>query len=174
MAEGDIPVEQRLIPHPRHLPFWTQGQDDPSDFRTWWRHQQQPHPHYRVNLPDSSGTDPRAWRPPLIRQRGRDPQVTTAQPLVPKHALVAPNVEQGTRLLNVGPKPVKWAGDTPLSAFKTDLILHYRATELPRQKWGIASLAFLDNAYRTTFLSRLATERGLQADPELIAQAQIT
>ena len=83
-------------------------------------------------------------------------------------------MEQSTRLLNVGPKPTKWAGDTPLSAFKTDLILHYRATELPRQKCGIASLAFLDNACRTTFLSRLATERGLQGDPELIAQAQIT
>ena len=89
-------------------------------------------------------------------------------------ASAMPTVGQSTRLLNVGPKPAKWAGDTPLSAFKTDLILHYRATELPRQKWGIASLAFLDNACRTTFLSRLAAERGLQADPELVAQAQIS
>ena len=87
------------------------------------------------------------------------------------------NVEQAPhhpRLLNVGPKPTKWAGTTPLSAFKTDLILHYRATELPKQKWGIASIAFLSDACRTTFLSRLAAERGLQADPELVAQEDIT
>ena len=74
----------------------------------------------------------------------------------------------------MGPKPTKWAGNTPLSAFKTDLILHYRATELPKQKWGIASLAFLSDACRTTFLSRLAAERGLQADQELVAQEEIT
>ena len=60
-------------------------------------------------------------------------------------------------------------GTPPLSAFKTDLILHYRATELPCQKWGIASLAFLDNVYRTTFLLWLAVERGLQTDPKLVA-----
>ena len=82
-------------------------------------------------------------------------------------------VDQNPRLLNVGPKPAKWARDTPLSAFKIDLILHNRATELPRQKWGISSLEFLDNACRTTFLSRLAAECGLQADPKLVAQAQI-
>ena len=81
---------------------------------------------------------------------------------------------QNPRLLNVGPKPAKWAGNTPLSAFKIDLILHYRATEFPKQKWGIASLAFLDSACRATFLFRLAAERGLQIDPKLIAQEQIT
>ena len=87
------------------------------------------------------------------------------------------NVEQAPphpRLLNVGPKPTKWAGTTPLSAFKTDFILHYRATELPKQKWGIASIAFLSDSCRTTFLSRLAAKRGLQADPELVAQEDIT
>ena len=87
------------------------------------------------------------------------------------------NVEQlpqNPRLLNVGPKAAKWAGNTPLSAFKIDLILHFRATELPKQKWGIASLAFLSGACRTTFLSRLAAERGLQTDPKLVAQEEIT
>ena len=74
----------------------------------------------------------------------------------------------------MGPKPTKWTGNTPLSAFKTDLILYFRATELPKQKWGIASLAFLLDACRTTFLSHLATERGLQADPGLVAQEEIT
>ena len=74
----------------------------------------------------------------------------------------------------MGPKPTKWAGNTPLSAFKTDLILHYRATELPKQKWGIASLAFLSETCRTTFLSRLVVERGLEANPELVAQEDIT
>ena len=62
----------------------------------------------------------------------------------------------------------------PTQCFKTDLILHFRATELPKQKWGIASLAFLSDAYRTTFLSRLVAERGLQADPKLVAQEEIT
>ena len=38
---------------------------------------------------------------------------------------------QNHRILNVGPKPTKWTGDTPLSAFKMDIILHYRATEFP-------------------------------------------
>ena len=77
-------------------------------------------------------------------------------------------IPQNPRLLNVGPKPAKWVGNTPLSAFRTDLILHFRATELPKQKWGIASLAFLSDACITTFLSRLATEQGLQADSELV------
>ena len=54
------------------------------------------------------------------------------------------------------------------------MILHYPAIELPKQKCGIASLAFLDNAHRTTFLSRLTVERGLQTDLELVAQQQIT
>ena len=67
-------------------------------------------------------------------------------------------VPQNPRLLNVGPKLAKWAGNTPLSAFKTDLIMYFRATELPKQKWGIASLDFLSDACRTTFLSRLAVE----------------
>ena len=80
---------------------------------------------------------------------------------------------QNPRLLNVGPKPAKWSGNTPLSAFKTDLILHFRATELPKQKWGIASLAFLSDACRTTFLSQLALERGLQVDPRLVAQEKL-
>ena len=81
---------------------------------------------------------------------------------------------QNPRLLNVGSKPAKWAGNTPLSAFKIDLILHFRATELPKQKWGIASLSFLSDACTTTFLSRLATERGLQAEPENVAHEEIT
>ena len=103
-------------------------------------------------------------------QRGRQPQVTPVPPAI----ISLHSVDQNPRLLNVGPKPAKWAGDTPLSTFKTDLILHFRATELPRQKWGIASVAFLDNACKTTFLARVAEERGLQSDPELIAQAQIS
>ena len=74
----------------------------------------------------------------------------------------------------MGHKPSKWAGNTPPSAFKTDLILHFRATELPKQKWGTAGLAFLSDACKATFLSRLAAERGLQADPELVAQEEIT
>ena len=61
-----------------------------------------------------------------------------------------------------------------MAAFKIDLILHYRATELPRQKWGIANLVFFDNACRTTFLAQLEVERGLQADPKLVTQAQIS
>ena len=103
------------------------------------------------------------------RQVNPDPSEPPVQQQI--HVEQAP---QNPRLLNVGPKPTKWAGNTPLSAFKTDLILHYRATELPKQKWGIASLAFLSDACRTTFLSRLAAERGLQADPELVAQEDIT
>ena len=103
------------------------------------------------------------------RQVNPDPSESPVQQIV--------HVEQlpkNPRLLNVGPKPAKWAGNTPLSAFKTDLILHYQATELPKQKWGIASLSFLSDACRTTFLSKLAIERGLQADPELMAQEEIT
>ena len=120
-----------------------------------------------------------APQPPSYRQRGGSSrgrrQVNPNPSESPVHQLV--NVEQlpqNPRLLNVGPKPTKWAGDTPLSAFKTDLILHFRATELPKQKWGIASLAFLSDACRTTFLSCLAAERGLQADPKLVAQEEIT
>ena len=118
-------------------------------------------------------------QPPSYRQRGGSSrggrQVNPDPSEPPVQELV--NVEQSPqnpRLLNVGPKPTKWARNTPLSAFKTDLILHYRATEVPKQKWGIASLAFLSDACKTTFLSRLAAERGLQADPELVAQEDIT
>ena len=169
MAGGDLLPEQRLIHHPRYLPFQWQGQEDQDQFRPWWGPQQRPHPHYRVDIPDSSGGGPQGWRPPLNRQRGREPQVTTAHTPAPVPVTSTHAVDQNPRLLNVGPKPAKWAGDTPLAAFKTDLILHYRATELLHQKWGIASLAFLDNACRITFLSRLAAEHGLQADPELVA-----
>ena len=85
---------------------------------------------------------------------------------------------QNPRLLNVGPKPTRWARNTPLNAFKIDLILHYRATEFPKQKWAIASLAFLDSPCRSTFWLRLAIEWGLYADciyrqtisSELVAQ----
>lgn len=83
-------------------------------------------------------------------------------------------MDQNPRLLNVGPKPAKWAGDTSISAFKIDFKMHYRATELPRQKWGIVNLAFLDKACRTSFWDCFTAERGLQTDPELVAQGQIT
>ena len=83
-------------------------------------------------------------------------------------------VDHKPRLLNVGPKPMKWAGDSPFSAFKTILILHYRTNKLHRQKWGIPNLAFPDNACRTTFLSCLTAERGIQTDPKLIALEYIT
>ena len=39
---------------------------------------------------------------------------------------------------------------------------------------GITSLSFLDNSCRTTFLSRLGAERGLQVDAESLAQEQVT
>lgn len=77
------------------------------------------------------------------------------------------------RLLNVEPKATKWARNTPFSAFKTDLILHCSAIKLPKQKWGIDNLVFLDNACRTTFLSILIAKRGLRAEFELVAQEQI-
>ena len=140
--------------------------------------QQRAHPQRRMQAPDQwnigESGEQAAPQQPSYRQRGagsrggRQVNPDPSEPPVQQQV----NVEQAPqhpRLLNVGPKPTKWAGNTPLSAFKTDLILHYRATELPKQKWGIASIAFLSDACRTTFLSRLAAERGLQADPELVA-----
>ena len=145
--------------------------------------QQRAHPQRRMQAPDQwnigESGEQTAPQQPSYRQRGagsrggRQVNPDPSEPPVQQQV----NVEQAPqhpRLLNVGPKPTKWAGNTPLSAFKTDLILHYRATELPKQKWGIASIAFLSDACRTTFLSRLAAERGLQADPELVAQEDIT
>ena len=113
-------------------------------------------------------------QPPSYRQRGQGSRGGRQVNPNPSESLVhqAVNVEQlpqNPHLFNRGPNPAKWAGNTPLSAFKTDLILHFRATELPKQKWGIASLAFLSDACKATFLSRLVAERGLQADLELVA-----
>lgn len=161
-GEGQ-PLEQHLIWHPRYPQF--PYQDDQERFRPWWRqHQkQQPHPHFCVELPSSSDVGSHVQRPPIARQRGRDAQVNPALVIAP--VALAPSMDQNPRLLNVGPKPAKCARDTPLSAFKTDLVLHYRATELPRQKRGIANLAFHDNECKTTFLARLAPKRGLQMDP---------
>ena len=169
----------------------------------WWRQQRQqiqprmgrleeqaPQPRQQLAHPQRRMQRPEQWnfgesgeqvtpQPPSYRQRGgssrggRQVNPDPSEPPVQQQIHVE-QVPQNPRLLNVGPKPTKWAGNTPLSAFKTDLILHYRATELPKQKWGIASLAFLSDACRTTFLSRLAAERGLQADPELVAQEEIT
>ena len=96
-------------------------------------------------------------QPPSYRQRdgssrgGRQVNPDPSEPLVQQQINVE-QAPQNPRLLNVGPKPTKWAGNTPLSAFKIDLILHYRATDLPKQKWGIASLAFFVRRLQDNFL----------------------
>ena len=140
--------------------------------------QQLPHPQRRMQRLEQwnfgEGGEQFTPQPPSYRQRGgssRGGGQVNPDPSEPpvQQQIHVEQVPQNPRLLNVGPKPTKWAGNTPLSAFKTDLILHYRATELPKQKWGIASLAFLSDACRTTFLSRLAAERVLQVDQELVA-----
>ena len=137
------------------------GQDWQVVAARWWRQQRQqiqprmgrlveqapqprqqlPHPQRRMQRPDQwnfreSGEQSMPQPPSSIQRRGSsrggrqvnpDPSEPPIQQLV--------NVEQlpqNPRLLNVGPKPTKWAGNTPLSAFKIDLILHYRATELPK------------------------------------------
>ena len=104
-----------------------------------------------MDLVDNSDVGPHVQRPLITRQRRRDAQENPALVIAP--ATSAPSVDQNPKLLNVGPTPTKWARDTPLSAFKTDLILYYHAIELLHQKWGIANLAFLDNACRATFLA---------------------
>ena len=104
--------------------------------------QQLPHPQQRMQRPEhwnfgeESGEQftpqPSSYRQWGGSSRGRR-QVKPNPSESPVQQIV--NVEQlpqNPRLLNVGPKPTKWAGNTPLSAFKTDLILHYRATELPK------------------------------------------
>ena len=78
-------------------------------------------------------------------------------------------VDHNPKLLNGGPKPTKWSGDSAPNSFKIDLVLHYHANELPQKRWGIASLALLDKACRTPFPSRFVVERGLQSDPKLVA-----
>ena len=154
--EEQVPPPRQQLPDPpqrmQRLEYWNFGESHGEQFA--------PQPLSYRQLGGSSRGG---------RQVNPNPSESLVQQIV--------NVEQlpqNPRLLNVGPKPTKWAVNTPLSAFKTDLILHFRATELPKQTGGIASLAFLSDAYRTTFLSRLATERGLQADPELVAQEEIT
>ena len=107
--------------------------------------QQLPHPQRRMQRPDQwnfgESGEQSMPQPPSYRQWGGSSrggrQVNPDPSEPPVQQLI--NVEQlpqNPRLLNVGPKPTKWAGNTPLSAFKTDLILHYRATELPKHRYG--------------------------------------
>ena len=134
--EEQTPPPRQQLPHPQQrmqrLEHWNFGEESGEQFLP------QP-PRYRQRAGSSTGG----------RQVNPNPSESPVQKIV--------NVEQlpqYPRLLNVGPMLTKWAGNTPLSAFKTDLILHFRATELPKQKWGIASLAFLSDVCKTTFLSR--------------------
>lgn len=110
-------------------------------------------------------------RPPVNTQRGGGSQVDFAVDR-PIHISPIP-MEQNphnSRLLNVGPKIAKSPRNTPLSAIKIDSILDYCTIKLPKHKWGITSLAFLDSTCRTTFLSWLIAERRLQTDPEMVTQ----
>ena len=131
----------------------------------WWRQQRQqlqpqqgrlvgqgPQPRRQITHPQRRMQNPEHWnfgesgeqsvpQSPSYRQRGgasRGGRQVNPDPSEPpvQQQIHVDQVPQNPRLLNVGPKPTKWAGNTPLSAFKTDLILHYRATELPKQKWG--------------------------------------
>ena len=92
------------------------------------------HSHYRIEMPKS---DPRRWEnaqqwvawPPGNCSCGRGAQVI---PINEQLIHQPVTVEQNHRIVSIGVNPTKWAGDTPLSAFKMDLILHFRATKLPK------------------------------------------
>ena len=85
----------------------------------------------------------------------------------------ADSVSDFGKILNVGSRPSKWNGIGQFEVFKLELVLHFKAINLPKNQWGNVTVTFLELGPRSTFLARLTTELGREFSASEITDLHI-